>query len=251
MGDRLEGRNTVMEALDAGVPLKEIVLADGIKHDRRIDGIVRKAKAQGVPVRTRARSELDRRSDHGAHQGVMATVSPFPYLPFEDLLKATHGRASSLIVVCDHVADPGNLGAIARSAEVVGAAGLLIPNRRAAQVTAVAYKSSAGALAHIPVACEPNLVSCLKRCKEEGFWVIGASEKADDDIWHAPLEGRIALVMGSEGDGLSRLVAETCDMLVALPQVGKTGSLNVAQAMTAIAYEWLRRNGADGAGEDA
>lgn len=249
MGDSLEGRNAVREALDAGVPLKEVVLADGIRHDRRVEGIVHAASARGIPVRTAPRAELDRRSDHGAHQGVMATVSPFPYLPFEELLGTTSGQASSLIVACDHVADPGNLGAIARSAEVVGAAGLLIPNRRAAQVTAVAYKSSAGALAHIPVAREPNLVSCLRRCKEEGFWVIGASERAADDIWHAPLEGRIVLVMGSEGEGLSRLVAETCDMLVSLPQVGRTSSLNVAQAMTAIAYEWLRRT--RGTGGDA
>lgn len=241
MNDYLEGKHAVSEALAAGIPLVSLLLAEGLKDDRAVSSLVKTARAQGVRMRTVSRAELDRLSDHGAHQGVMAQVRAFPYVHVDDLLTAAEGRSSALIIACDHVLDPGNLGAIARSAEVVGSCGLLIPNKRAAQVTAVAYKSSAGALMRLPVAREANLVASLKRCKEEGFWVMGASEKATADIWEAPLEGRIVLVMGSEGDGLARLVAETCDMLVALPQVGHTESLNVAQATTAIAYEWLRR----------
>ena len=128
---------------------------------------------------------------------------------------------------------------------MVGAAGLLVPSRRSAAVTPAAYKTSAGALAHLPIAQEANLVRSLVRCKDAGFWVAGASEKAADTLWNAPLDGRIVLVMGSEGEGLSRLVLETCDFLIRLPQHGRIDSLNVAQATTAIAYEWLRR-GEDG-----
>lgn len=242
MSDYLEGKHAICEALQCGVPLNDIMLADGLKPDHALEELLQTAKQQGMKMHKVPRSELDRLSDHGAHQGVMAQVRPFQYVGISSLVAAASGKDAALIVACDHVCDPGNLGAIARTVEVVGGCGLLIPNRRAAQVTAVAYKSSAGALVHLPVAREANLVSCLKRCKDEGFWVIGASEKASVDIWEAPLEGRIVLVMGAEGTGLSHLVAETCDMLVSLPQAGRTESLNVAQATTAIAYEWMRRS---------
>ncbi|MBQ6587034.1 MAG: 23S rRNA (guanosine(2251)-2'-O)-methyltransferase RlmB [Coriobacteriales bacterium] len=241
MADYLEGRHAVSEAFAAGVPLASIMIAAGLKPDKAIDAIRRKAAGAGVPVREVKRSELDELSAHGAHQGIMAVAKPYRYASLEDLIKAAAGQKDALIIACDHVTDTGNLGAIARSAEVVGATGLLIPNKRAAAVTAVTYKASAGAISHLPIAREANLATCLERLKKEGFWVMGASEKASQDIWHAPLEGRIVLVMGSEGEGLSRLVQETCDLLVALPQAGCIGSLNVAQATTAIAYEWMRR----------
>jgi 23S rRNA (guanosine2251-2'-O)-methyltransferase len=128
-----------------------------------------------------------------------------------------------------------------RTAEVVGADGVLVANRRAAAVTPAAYKASAGALAHVALAQEANIVRSLVRCKEEGYWIAGASEHSKQNVWEAPLDGRIVLVMGSEGEGLARLTRETCDFLVSLPQAGRVGSLNVAQATTAIAYEWLRR----------
>ena len=150
------------------------------------------------------------------------------------------GRA--LVVVLDHLTDAGNLGAIARSAESVGAAGIVIPNKRAARVTAATYKSSAGAISHIPVAQVANIASTLDRLKEEGFWVAAATEHAADVIWDANLKGKIALVMGNEGEGVSRLVLEHCDFGVKLPQVGDISSLNVAQASTACMYEWLRQN---------
>jgi len=241
MDGYLEGRHAVLEALESRVPVSAVWLADGVKDEKFAGRLLHLAYASDVEVRVVARAELDRRSDHGAHQGVVARVRPFDYVGFDDLVRLAAGRHDALVVACDHVLDPGNLGAIARTVEVVGGVGLLIPNKRAAQVTAVAYKSSAGALLHLPVAREANLVNCLKRAKDEGFWVIGASEHAECDIWSAPLDGRIVLVMGSEGGGLSRLVAQTCDELVALPQMGQTESLNVAQATTAIAYEWLRR----------
>ena len=136
----------------------------------------------------------------------------------------------------------GNFGAIVRSAEVVGACGVLIPNRRNARVNTAAYKTSAGAVMHLPIAMEANLARSLAALKDEGFWIVGASEHAQDIIWDAPLSGRVCLVMGSESDGLSRLVLDTCDHLVKLPQAGKVESLNVAQSATAIAYEWARQS---------
>lgn len=242
MAEYLEGRHAVFEALEAGIPLEALLIADGVRSEPAIERLMRDAEAAGVKVQHVKRSQLDEVSGvHGAHQGVMALARPFRYATLTDLIAATCGKPQALIVALDHVQDPGNLGAIARSAEVVGASGLLIPNKRAAQVTPLAHKASAGAVSHLPIAREANLTSCLDRFKSEGFWVIGASEKADQSIWESPLEGRIVLVMGAEGAGLSRLVQETCDMLTALPQAGHVGSLNVAQATTAIAYEWLRR----------
>lgn len=156
------------------------------------------------------------------------------------------------MLVLDHVTDAGNFGAIVRSAEVVGAAGVVIANKRAAEVTVATYKTSAGAVMHLPIAQVPNIARALEDLKEAGFWACGASEHAEQVCWDAPLEGRVALVMGSEGEGISRLVLQTCDFLTKLPQRGETESLNVAQAATALSFEWMRRNRAvlvDGAGE--
>jgi 23S rRNA (guanosine2251-2'-O)-methyltransferase len=237
----VEGRNAVFEALRAGVPLKRILVAEGVKPDRAIDDVMRLAAQAGIEVKRVARRELDARSERGAHQGVLAEAESYKFASIEDVLAAAEGRPRSLIIALDHITDPGNLGAVARSAEVVGADGVLVAKRRSAAVTPSAYKASAGALAHIRLAQEPNLVRALERCKEAGFWVAGASERAEQTVWEAPMDGRLVLVMGSEGSGLSRLALEACDFLVSLPQAGKVGSLNVAQAATAIAYEWLRR----------
>jgi len=237
----IEGRNAVIEALRAEMPLRRILVADGLKPDRAIDEIVRRAREAGVAVARVSRKEIDAKSERGAHQGVLAEARPFEFATVEAVLARAAEKDRALVIALDHVTDPGNLGAVVRTAEVVGADGVLVAKRRSAAVTAAAYKTSAGALAHIPLAQEPNLVRALERCKEAGFWVAGASEHAEQDVWSAPIEGRLVVVMGSEGEGLARLTREACDFLVRLPQAGKIGSLNVAQAATAIAYEWLRR----------
>lgn len=238
----IEGRRAVMEALEAGVPLKGLMVADHLDvEERAITNVLKAAQTAGVPARTVSRTLLDQLSAHGAHQGVIAEARPYRYQEVEQIIAAAEGQDNALVVICDHVTDPGNLGAIARSAEVVGAAGLIIPNRRAAQVTATAYKASAGALAYLPVAKVANLAASVKQLQEAGFWVAGASEHATTDVWHAPLEGRLALVLGSEGEGLSELIRKRCDFLVSLPQRGRIESLNVAQSGTALMYEWLRR----------
>lgn len=240
----IEGRNAVIEALRARMPLNRIIVAEGTKPDRTLEEIERRAKEEGVPFERAPKRTLDAKSERGAHQGVIADAKPYPFASLDAVLTTAEGKPTSLIIALDHVTDPGNLGAVVRTAEVVGADGVLVAKRRSAAVTPAAYKSSAGALAHVKLAQEANLVRSLERCKEAGYWVAGASEHAEQTAWQAPLEGRIVLVMGSEGEGLARLTRETCDFLVRLPQAGKVGSLNVAQAATALAYEWLRRTGA-------
>ena len=145
------------------------------------------------------------------------------------------------MVVLDHVTDQGNFGAIARTAEVVGAAGIVIAKARSAGVGVGAYKTSAGAVLHLPIAQVPNLARAIEDLKAAGFWACAATEHATQDVWHAPMGGRLALVMGSEGSGISRLVEERCDFSCRLPQRGRVESLNVAQATAVLCYEWLRR----------
>lgn len=252
MADYIEGKRPVVEALRVGMPMKRILMADNVRRDGLIADIERKARKFNVPIQKVPRKKLDDMSrleadGRDSHQGVIAEALPFPYVGTRDITNAAaryaeehDGRA--LVVLVDHVTDAGNLGAVVRSADAVGASGVIIPNKRSAQVTAATYKSSAGAVAHMPIAQVANLVQSIERLKKEGFWVAGASEKAEGDIWDANLTGKIALVVGSESEGISRLVQENCDFFVALPQFGHVESLNVAQAATACMYEWLRQN---------
>lgn len=249
MAEYIEGKRPVIEALRSGVPISCVLLADNAKRDNLVQDILRKAKAAGVPIEETRPARLDELSVRGSHQGVMAQAAPFAYASLQDIINRAEAQAAvpehngrALVVLLDHITDAGNLGAIARSAEVVGAAGLVLPNKRSAHVTAATYKSSAGAIAHLPIAQVANIKQSCERFKETGFWIAGASEHAQDSIWEANLRGKIVLVMGNEGEGLARLTQESCDFLVRLPQVGKTASLNVAQSATACMYEWLRQN---------
>lgn len=247
MADYIEGKRPVIEALRTRVPVKCILMADNIKRDSLVNDILRKAKNLDVPVKNVSRKRLDEISSLESNQGVVAEAEPFGYVNVTAILRgaqrcADENDGRALVVVLDHITDAGNLGAIARSAESVGAAGLVIPNKRSARVTAATYKSSAGAIAHVPVAQVSNISSCLERLKKDGFWVAAASEHAVNYIWDANLKGKIALVFGNEGEGVSSLVLENCDFGVKLPQVGEISSLNVAQASTACMYEWLRQN---------
>ena len=243
----IEGKRPVVEALRSGVPMEYVMMADNLRKDGLTEDIRRKARKANVPVKLASRKVMDGISQVENHQGVIAKAIPYQYAKIADILKAANRRAAdhdgaALIMVLDHITDAGNLGAIARSAECVGASGIVIPNKRAARVTAATYKSSAGAISHIPVTQVANLVSTIERLKDEGFWVAAATEHASDLIWQSNLKGKIALVMGNEGEGVSRLVLENCDFGVKLPQVGEISSLNVAQASTACMYEWLRQN---------
>ena len=237
----IEGRRACAEALDAHIPLrKAFVVASTGERDRALDELVARLEQADVRIEYVGRDRLDSRSSHGAHQGIMLEVEPFEYASLSDVIGAS-GTDDALVLLLDHVTDEGNFGAIVRTAEVVGAAGVVVANARAARVGTAAYKTSAGAVLHLPIAQVPNLAAAIEQLKEAGFWVGAATEHAHEDVWHAPLDGRICLVMGSEGSGVSALVRKKCDFECKLPQRGRVESLNVAQATTAICYEWLRR----------
>lgn len=244
-GEYIEGRRAAAEALRTGFPVKRALVADAEgRRDAALAQLVDQLRGANIPVEYVSTEQLDALSSHGAHQGIALEVGAFPYADLADIIVRADaaGAEPALVVVLDHVTDAGNFGAIVRSAEVVGAVGVVIANKRAAEVTVATYKTSAGAVMHLPIARVPNIARALEDLKAAGFWTVGASEHAEGNCWDAPLTGRIALVMGSEGAGISRLVLETCDDLTKLPQRGATESLNVAQAATALCYEWLRVN---------
>lgn len=241
-GDLIEGRRAVEEALACGMPLRSALVAERAgERDQALERIALRLEEAGVPVERVPRARLDALSSHGAHQGVVVRTRPFAYAELSDIIAAA-GEGDALVVVLDHVTDQGNFGAIVRTAEVVGAAGVVVAKARSASVGVGAYKTSAGAVMHLPIAQVPNLARAIERLKEAGFWACAATEHAEQDVWHAPMGGRLALVMGSEGEGISRLVAEKCDFSCRLPQRGRVESLNVAQATTVLCYEWLRRS---------
>ncbi len=239
--DLIEGRRAVEEALGAGVPLKSaLVQIQSLDADPALERLAQRLDAAGVSVERVPRNRLDQLSSHGAHQGVIVRAKPFQYAELGDVIAAA-GKGNALVLVLDHVTDEGNFGAIVRTAEVVGAAGVVIAKARSASVGVGAYKTSAGAVLHIPIAQVSNLARAVEELKAAGFWACASTEHATDDVWSAPLAGRVALVMGSEGEGISRLVLEKCDFACKLPQRGRVESLNVAQACTVMCYEWLRR----------
>ncbi|MBQ6395411.1 MAG: 23S rRNA (guanosine(2251)-2'-O)-methyltransferase RlmB [Atopobiaceae bacterium] len=241
----IEGRRAVAEAIAAGIPIakafvQKLGTAKDAKRDDAVEEILVDLADLGVEIEEVPGAVLNAMSNRGAHQGIAIRVREYRYASIHDVIRKA-GVGDALVIVLDHVTDEGNFGAIVRSAEVVGAAGVVIAKNRAASVGIGAYKTSAGAVLHIPIAQVPGIPSALDELKEAGFWVVGATEHATESAWEAPLEGRITLVMGSEGDGISRLALEKCDITCALPQRGRVESLNVAQAATVLAYEWARR----------
>lgn len=238
MAEYLEGKRAAFEVLRTTTPLKRAFLQKG---DHRLQDLIEQLRERKVPLNFVDKNELDVKSSHGAHQGIIIELAPFKYSSVHEIISAASGK-HELVFVLDHLSDEGNFGAILRSAEALGAAGVIIPNKRSVHMSAAVYKTSAGAALHIKIAQVSNIAQALQLLKDAGFWVAGASEKAKQTIWEAPLEGKIALVCGNEASGISPLVQKHCDFLVALPQRGKIASLNVAQASTAIAYEWLRKS---------
>lgn len=242
------GRHAAAEALSANVPLKRALISEKLLlegRDNRLDKIVSELKRAHIPIETVSNRSLENLAKNSSHQGILLEVEPYTYATLEEILTSCQGKKDALIVLLDHIEDEGNLGAIARTGEVLGAAGLIIPQARSASVGAGAYKASAGAVAHLPIVQVPNLVSIIETLKGEGFWITGATEHTDEPLWKAPLSGRVGLVMGSEKQGISELVLKKCDFLATIPQTGKIESLNVAQAATVFAYEWLRQSSSE------
>ena len=237
----IEGRNAVIEALRAGETIDKIYLQKG-ETDKTLGHIASKARAAGVVVVEADRRKLDAMSRTHAHQGIVAVAAVREYASVEDLLQAARDRGEPpLLVVCDELSDPHNLGAVIRTAECAGAHGVIIPKRRSAGLTAVVAKTSAGAVSHLPVARVANLPSLLKQLKKEGLWIFGAAADGPVSLYEADLKGPAAIVIGSEGSGMSRLVAETCDVLVRIPMKGKLNSLNASAAAAILLYEAVRQ----------
>jgi 23S rRNA (guanosine2251-2'-O)-methyltransferase len=226
----------VAEALRAGRPLHEVVVA-GDSGD--LGALARMARQAGRSLRIAGRGELDALAAGVAHQGVVAVAADFGY---RDLGAVLDG---DLVVVCDGITDPQNLGAIARSAEAAGADGLVLARRRSAHVTPAAEKAAAGAFSWLPVVIVANLVRAIAELADHGFWSAGLAGDAGETLWDTSLlDGRVALVVGAEGGGLSRLVAERVDGLVAIPQHGHIESLNASAAAAVTLFEIVRRRAA-------
>ena len=237
----IEGRNAVIEALRAGESIDKIYIAKG-ETDKTLGHIASTARAAGVVVVEADRRKLDAMSRTHAHQGVVALAAVREYVAVEDILAAAEEKGEApLLVICDEISDPHNLGAIIRTAECAGAHGVVIPKRRSAGLTAVVAKTSAGAVAHLPVARVANLASLIKDLKKRGLWIFGTAADGTTDLYSADLKGPAAIVIGSEGDGMTRLVAENCDFLVSIPMRGRLNSLNASAAAAILLYEAVRQ----------
>lgn len=236
----LAGPNAVMEALKAGRAVSKVVLRQG-----RTDSVARRvrelAASRGVPVISVPAGELTRLLGSPEHQGVLAVSSPARYVELDDLLTR---RAAPLVFVVDGVTDPRNLGAVIRVADAVGSDGVVIPRRRAAQITEAVARSSAGAVAAVPVARVGNVAAALEMLKQRGLWVIGADAAGPTRFWEADLTVPLAVVLGGEDKGLAPLVRRRCDVVISIPMAGTVNSLNVSVAAAVIAYEALRQRSA-------
>ena len=237
----IEGRNAVIEALRSGVAIDKIFLAKGAS-DSALGHIASAAREKGIVVVEADRHKLDAMSRTHAHQGVIALAAVREYVKVEDILAAAAEKGEApLLVICDEISDPHNLGAIIRTAECAGAHGVVIPKRRSAGLTAVVAKTSAGAVAHVPVARVPNIPSLLKELKKQGVWVFGTAADGNTTLYDADLKGPAAIVIGSEGEGMTRLAAENCDFLVSIPMRGRLNSLNASAAAAILLYEAVRQ----------
>ena len=239
--DLIEGRNAVIEALRAGRTIDKIYIAKG-DVDQTLGHIASKARSAGVVVVEADRRKLDAMSQTHAHQGVIALCAVKEYCMVADILAIAQARGEPpFVIVCDEISDPHNLGAIIRSAECAGAHGVIIPKRRSAGLTAVVDKTSAGAVEHVAIARVPNLSAAIGELKKSGLWVYGAAAEGASPMWQTDLTGPVCLVIGSEGDGIGRLVRENCDFLVSIPLKGQISSLNASAAAAVLMYEVLRQ----------
>lgn len=237
----IEGRNAVIEALRSGESIDKIYLAKG-ETDKTLGHIASRAREKGIVVVEADRRKLDGMSRTHAHQGVIALAAMREYVSVQSLLDAAAEKGEApLLVVCDEISDPHNLGAILRTAECAGAHGVIIPKRRSAGLTAIVGKTSAGAVSYMPVARVANLPATLEELKKKGVWVYGTAAEGTTSLYDTDLKGPAAIVIGSEGSGMGRLVREKCDFLVSIPMKGHISSLNASAAAAILLYEAVRR----------
>lgn len=242
--EMLYGRRPVLETLRAGRrSVHRVFLRPGFEKRPELDGIVALARERGVSTSSAGPAELDRISGGGNHQGVAARVSSYPYADLSGVLKDAQATGREpLVLILDHLEDPQNVGSLLRSAESAGVDVVVIPSRRAAGITPSAVRASAGAAEHLCVAVVPNLVQCIRKLKDGGLWIAGLDCSDASEIYtDRDLTGPVALVVGSEGNGMARLVRETCDFLIHIPLRGKVESLNAGVAGGIALFEILRQ----------
>lgn len=233
------GRNPVMEALKSGRGIDRLLIVKGAGGSIiKIEGM---ARDRNIMIQYVERNVLDRMADGAVHQGVAAYVSEVEYCEPEDILKKAQERGEDpFIIILDGIEDPHNVGAIIRTADAAGAHGVILQKRRAAAITPTAEKAAAGAVEYVPAARVTNLVRTIQELKEQGVW-IGAADMAGSTVWDSDLTGPIAIVIGNEGNGISRLVREQCDFTVSFPMLGKINSLNASNAAALLMYEVVRQ----------
>ena len=237
---QIEGRNAVMEAFRSGKPIDKVYILDGCQ-DGPIRSIVREAKKHDTILNFVTKERLNQISETGRHQGVIAQAAAYEYAQVEDMLELAKQKGEDpFLILLDNIEDPHNLGAIIRTANLAGAHGVIIPKHRAAGLTATVAKTSAGALNYTPVAKVTNLVKTMEELKEKGLWFVCA-DMDGDVMYRVNLKGPIGLVIGNEGEGVGRLVKETCDMTAAIPMKGDIDSLNASVAAGVLAYEIVRQ----------
>ncbi|MGI6468580.1 MAG: 23S rRNA (guanosine(2251)-2'-O)-methyltransferase RlmB [Syntrophomonadaceae bacterium] len=241
MKEKLVGINSIMEALKGGRKIHKIYVQEG-RQGKRLADLLGLARAKGVFVQTVEKRQLDQMYAQGNHQGVIATAEQYPYASVEDMLElaATRGQ-KPLLLVLDGIEDARNLGAIIRTAECAGVHGIVLPRHNAAEVNEYAVRSSAGAVEHMLIARETNLVNVLKDLKTRGMWVIGLEAAAVDCYYRTAIPLPAAVVVGGEGRGIRRLVKEQCDLLLKIPMFGRINSLNASVAAALILYEIVRQ----------
>lgn len=236
----IEGRNAVLEAYRSGKPIDRLFVLDGCQ-DGPVMSIKREAKKNDTPVRFVTRERLDQMSETGRHQGVIAYAAAYEYAEVEDILAiAAQKQEAPFVFLLDNIEDPHNLGAIIRTANLAGAHGVIIPKNRAVGLTATVARTSAGAVNYTPVARVTNLAAAIERLKEKGLWFVCA-DMGGTCMYQLNLKGPIGLVIGSEGDGVGRLVREKCDFMAAIPMKGDIDSLNASVAAGILAYEIVRQ----------
>lgn len=239
----IEGRNAVIEALRTDTAIDKIYISKG-ETDKTLGHIASRARDKGIVVVEADKRKLDNMSRTHSHQGVIALAAVREYVTVESILQSAAEKGENpLIVVCDEISDPHNLGAILRTAECAGAHGVVIPKRRSAGLTAVVAKTSAGAVSYMPVARVPNIPALLKDLKKQGLWVFGTAAEGTTTLYDADLKGPSAIIIGSEGDGMTRLARENCDFLVSIPMKGRISSLNASAAAAILLYEAVRQRG--------
>lgn len=237
----IEGRNPVYEAIASDMPVEKIYISNASKGSQ-ISKIINIAREKGVPFKAVSPDKIDEIAKTDSNQGVVAVCSEVSYSSLEDILKvAEEKNEPPFIIICDEITDPHNLGAIIRTANAVGAHGVVIPKNRSVGVTPVVFKTSAGAASYTKVARVNNLSQAMDRLKEKGVWITGADMAGDKEMCDSDLKGPLAIVVGSEGRGIMKKVKENCDFLVRIPMVGEINSLNASVAAAVLMYEALRQ----------